>query len=259
MSIPDVLFLKKLFGTLLLPPSNALLLLALAAIGRKRRWAFGLALFAGGLMLLQCLPPVSNALMGTLESRAGEVLEDPQHAQAIVILGSGLNLAADEYGDDTANARSLVRLRYGATLARRLHLPVLVSGGLLGRAKRAEADVIGDILEKEFGIAVSWRETRSQDTADNARMSARILRTAGIHRIILVTQAFHMPRARLLFADAGLEVRPAPTDFKSRNTADRQLIDWLPQASALHNSYYALHEWLGIAWFKITRMLHLPA
>lgn len=251
----DAWLLKNLLGTLLLPPTNALLLLGLAGVFRKRRWSFGLAVVAGVLMLLQCLPPVSGALMATLEDRAGPVLSDPADAQAIVILGSGLNIAAEEYGGDTANDRSLVRLRYGATLARRYQLPVLVSGGLPRTAQRTEADVIGDIVEQEFGVAVRWRETQSRDTIDNARMSAPLLQAGGIRRIILVTQAFHMPRARRMFESAGLEVLPAPTDFKSHSENTLTLLDWLPQAKALHNSYYALHEWLGITWFEITRRL----
>lgn len=251
----DVWLFKNLLGTLLLPPANALLLLALAGVFRKRRWSFGLAVFAGLLMLVQCLPIVSGALMATLEDRAGEVLSDPQDAQAIVILGSGLSIAAEEYGGDTANERSLVRLRYGATLARRYQLPVLVSGGMPHTAQGSEADVIADILEQEFGVPVRWRETRSRDTADNARLSAQILHAAGISRIVLVTQAFHMPRARRLFESAGLDVIPAPTDFRSRTRYALMLFDYLPQASALHNSYYALHEWLGLAWSEMARVL----
>ena len=249
----DVWLFKNLLGTLLLPPANALLLLALAGVFRKRRWSFGLAVFAGLLMFVQCLPVVSGALMATLEDRAGPVLTDAKDAQAIVVLGSGLNIAAEEYGGDTANDRSLVRLRYGATLARRYHLPVLVSGGLPRTAQRTEADAIADILEQEFGVPVRWRETQSRDTADNARMSKQILNAAGIQRIVLVTQAFHMPRAQRMFEAAGFSVLPAPTDFKSRNDKTLTAADWLPQAKALHNTYYALHEWLGIAWFEMTR------
>lgn len=246
-------FLKTLLGSLILPPFNALLLLGLAGIFRRRRWAFALAVGAGVLMLLQCLPVVSGQLITTLEKRAGRALTDPAGAQAIVVLGSGLRLAAEEYGGDTANERSLVRLRYGAALARKLQLPVLVSGGKPFKAKRAEAEVISDILEQEFGVAVRWRETQSMDTAENAIFSAQQLRAAGIRRIVLVTQAFHIPRAQRMFEAAGLEVIPAPTDFKGRPGKPLVLIDWLPQASALHVSYYALHEWLGLAWFELTQ------
>ncbi|WP_265945795.1 YdcF family protein [Dechloromonas sp. A34] len=248
------LFLKSLLGNLLLPPTNGLLFLALAAICRRRRWAFAVAIIGGGLLLAQSLPPVAGLLIAPLEQRAGPAMTDPQGARAIVVLGSGLNLDAEEYGGDTVTDRSLIRLRYGATLAERHHLPVLVTGGRPFNASRSEAEVIGDILEREFKVAVRWRETESEDTADNAAFSAKILRDAGIRRVVLVTQAFHMPRAQRLFEAAGLEVVPAPTELAKRREQPWRVLDWLPQARALQTSYYALHEWLGLAWLELQRL-----
>jgi uncharacterized SAM-binding protein YcdF (DUF218 family) len=83
-------------------------------------------------------------------------------------------------------------------------------------------------------------------------MSAEILSAAGIKRIVLVTQAFHMPRSRLLFEQAGFEVIAGPTGFKGLGAAP-SVFDWIPSASAMQNSYYALHEWLGIAWAKLSQ------
>ena len=244
---------KTLLGTLLLPPANGLALLGVAGVFRRRRWAFGLAVLATVLLVLQSLPLVADGLLRALESRAGPVLENPAGAQAVVVLGSGLSQEAAEYGGDTANERTLVRTRYGATVARRFGLPVLVSGGRPVNAARSEAEVMAGILANEFGVPVRWQESRSQDTADNAAMSAEILKTAGIRRIVLVTQAFHMPRAATLFRAAGLEVIPAPTHFMGGDGTELIWLDFLPRASALQRSYYALHEWLGLAW------LHLAA
>jgi uncharacterized SAM-binding protein YcdF (DUF218 family) len=243
--------LKNLLANLLLPPTNGLLLLLLAAFFHRRRWAFGVALIGGGLLLAQSLPVVASLLIEPLQRQAGPAMTDPRGAQAIVILGSGLNLAAEEYGGDTVTDRSLIRLRYGATLAKRHDLPVLVSGGRPANASRSEADVIGDVLEREFKVPVRWRESASIDTAGNAVLSAQILRHAGIRRIVLVTQAFHMPRARRLFEATGLEVVPAPTELAKARTLPLGLFDWLPQAGALQTSYYALHDWLGLAWLDL--------
>lgn len=244
---------KTLLGTLLLPPANGLVLLGVAGVFRRRRWAFGLAVLATVLLVLQSLPLVADSLLRSLESSAGPVLENPAGAQAVVVLGSGLSQEAAEYGGDTANERTLVRTRYGATVARRFGLPVLVSGGRPVNAARSEAEVMAGILANEFGVPVRWQESRSQDTADNAVMSAEILKTAGIRRIVLVTQAFHMPRAATLFRATGLEVIPAPTHFMGGDGTELIWLDFLPRASALQRSYYALHEWLGLAW------LHLAA
>ena len=111
---------------------------------------------------------------------------------------------------------------------------------------------MADILDREFAVKVYWQETRSRTTAENAVMSAAILKEAGVSRIVLVTQAFHMPRAVRLFRSAGLEVIPAPTDFKTDDDASIGFGSLIPRASAMQNSYYALHEWLGIAWLAMT-------
>mgnify|MGYP000514679141 CR=1 FL=1 len=242
---------KTLLGTLLLPPGNGLALLAVAGLYRRRRWAFGLALAASVVLLLQSLPLVADALLRPLEERAGPVLQDRSGAQAIVVLGSGLLQEAAEYGGDTASERTLVRTRYGATVARRFGLPVLVSGGRPLNATLSEAEVMAGILANEYGVPVRWQENRSRDTAENAAMSAEILKAAGITRIVLVTQAFHMPRAAALFRATGLEVVPAPTHFMAGDSADFEWNAFLPGAGALHRAYYALHEWLGIAWLKL--------
>ncbi len=247
----SVFLFKNLLGTLLLPPANGLLLLLVAAFFRRRRWAFGLALSGGALLFLQSLPIVANNLVAMLEARAGGVFVTAQGARAIIVLGSGLRRDAPEYGSDTVNERSLVRLRYGATLARRLQLPVLIAGGVPPQASRSEADVMAAIAENEFAVVVRWKETESSDTADNARMSAQILKAAGIRHVVLVTQAFHMPRARQLFEAAGLEVIAAPTDFKGPGDGPLAVFDFLPQARAMQTSYYALHEWLGLAWMSL--------
>ncbi len=247
-----ILIFKVLLGSLLLPPGNGLVLLLLAALFRRGRWAFRLAVLGGSLLLLQSLPLVSGTLMASLARQAGPVPQSPDGAQAIVILGSGLLRNAAEYGGDTANERTLIRSRYGAQLARRWHLPILVTGGRPTDATRSEAEVMAGVLRDEFGIAARWQESRAMDTADNARYSAEILRAAGVKRILLVTQAFHMPRAVRLFRAAGLEVVPAPTHFRALPDRSLEMFDLLPQASAMQQSYFALHEWLGITWAALS-------
>lgn len=246
--------LKILISTLLLPPGNGLALLCVAGVFRRRRWAFGLAVAATVLTIAQCLPAVADLLIAPLESQSAAIAPNSPKpaAGAIVILGSGLVTDATEYGGDTANDRTLIRARYGATLARRYDLPVLVAGGPFPNAERSEADIMVDILRNEFAVEARWQEAGSLDTAGNAALSAPILKAAGIQRIVLVTHAFHMPRAKLLFERAGLEVIPAPTAFFSHQSFDWLLSDFLPQAKSLHTSYYALHEWLGLAWIALT-------
>lgn len=246
--------IKLLISTLLLPPTNGVFLLCIAGLFRRRRWALGLAVLATLLLLLQSVSIIADPLIATLEDQSAAITPDTARpdAGAIVILGGGLSTDAAEYGGDTTGDQTLVRLRYGANLAHRYELPVLVTGGQTPNTSATEASIMAGIL-REFGVTPRWQEEGSVDTAANAALSAPVLKAAGINRILLVTHAYHMPRAKMLFEQAGLDVIPAPTAFRDHpNSGHWLLTDFLPRAKALRTSYHALHEWLGIAWISLT-------
>jgi uncharacterized SAM-binding protein YcdF (DUF218 family) len=160
---------------------------------------------------------------------------------------------APDYGGDTLNRWALERARYGARLHRSTGLPVLVSGGLGGLGTAAEADALQAALETEFSVPVRWVERDSENTFQNAANAARLLRPAGVSRVLLVTHAAHMPRALLAFEAAGLEAIPAATGYATRQP--HALLEWLPQAGALADSRVFIHEALGIAWYRIKSAL----
>ncbi|MEY2632860.1 MAG: hypothetical protein RIR00_1514, partial [Pseudomonadota bacterium] len=198
-------YLKQVLSSLLLPPGALLLLLLLAGLGRRRfpRFALALAGLAFALLTALSLPVVSVQLNRLLQPPP---LQPEQIAgcQAIVVLGGGL-IAGPEFGELTVPGDVMLRLRYGAYLQRQTGLPILVTGGL-GPDRgpvRSEADAMARTLERDFQVPVRWREGQSEDTEQNARYSAEILQAAGIRRVLLVSQAWHLPRAMRLFAQAG--------------------------------------------------------
>ncbi|MEO1766939.1 YdcF family protein [Thiobacter aerophilum] len=241
--------LTGLLTALFLPPGSPLVMLALGWAVWPRRPRLGRALVLAGTLTLGLLslPFVSASLLRLL---AGE---PPSHldfsgAQAIVVLGAGRYQDALEYGGDTVNRLALERLRYAARLARASGLPVLVSGGS-PEGRVPEASFMKAVLEDEFGVPVRWVEADSRNTWENARFSQRILAREGIERIVLVTHAWHMPRARAVFERAGLKVVPAGTRFYTPR--GQGLADWLPDARALLDSSHALHEGLGLMWYRL--------
>lgn len=238
--------LNYAIGALLLPPTS-LVLLALGGLLAARRLprlgsiVAGLAVLA---LLVLSTPVVAVALARAVEPPP---LADPRatRAQAIVVLGGGRALGAPEYGGETLNRETLQRVRYGAALARATGLPVLVSGGRpAGRGTHAEADLMREALEREFGVAVKWIENASNTTRDNARFSAPMLRAQGIDRILLVTHAVHMPRARAQFERQGLTVTPAPTGYLGREPFHAGHL--VPGAEALRRSNAVLFERLAL-------------
>jgi uncharacterized SAM-binding protein YcdF (DUF218 family) len=245
-------------GALLLPPLNLILLCGFGLLLARRRPRLGRILSGVALVLLAVLSSKAGALLlvAPLE-RLSTPLASANHggastydAQAIVVLSGGRLAAAPEYGGlDQPNYWTLARLRYAAHLQRSSGLPLLVSGGRPEGWQDSEALLMARVLRDDFAVPVRWLEQGSDDTAANARLSAALLKPAGVSRIVLVTDAIHMPRARAAFARQGLQVVSAPTVFFSREALTP--LDFVPQGEGLRRSYYALHEWLGLAWYRL--------
>lgn len=239
------LIIKKGVTAVLMPPLS-LLLLALLAWGLWRRWprlARSLLALAWLGLLVLSFQPVADALQQSLEQDHALSAVELQQAQAIVVLGGGSYAAAPEYGgEDTVSRFTLERLRYAALLQRQSGLPILVTGGS-PEGGRPEAALMQEALERDFHVPVRWVEGASLDTADNARLSAAMLKAAGVERVALVSQAWHLPRAQRQFELQGLTVMPAPTGFRTRPRVSAWY--WWPSAEALYASQIALREWLG--------------
>jgi uncharacterized SAM-binding protein YcdF (DUF218 family) len=243
--------------SLILPPANLFLLIAVGLLIWRRRPRAGRIVAGAGLAALAFLSTNAGAsyLVEPLEGMPA-ALRAPERAgaQAIVVLAAGRLQDAPEYGGrDIPDYLALARLRYAAHLQRRTGLPVLVSGGVGAKAVdpnvESLADAMATALREDFGVPVRWLEARSRDTAENAAFSAAMLRADGIRRILLVTDAMHMPRARTAFEREGMDVVSAPTMFFSGQA--RSAGAWVPSAEGMRRSWYAVYEWFGIAWYRL--------
>jgi uncharacterized SAM-binding protein YcdF (DUF218 family) len=237
----------NLIAGLLLPPLNLLLLAAIGFWLARRRPRLGrglmLAAFAG--LWLLAMPWTGDRLLAALQAPYRPIRGD--EAEAIVILGGGSE-PAPEYGGDRPSQPTLERLRYGAHLARQTGKPVLVTGGA-PKGGRPEAEVMAEALAADFGLPGAWVEDRSRNTWENARFSAELLHKAGIRRVYLVSQAWHLPRAVPVFERAGLVVVPAGTGYAG--LGPNIPLDFLPNPKGLLDSHFALHEAIGLVWYRI--------
>jgi uncharacterized SAM-binding protein YcdF (DUF218 family) len=237
-----------------LPPGNLWLLLmaGLVLLCMRKRTA-GLLIIGLGLAAFYMLstPIVAGRLNAALQTSPAlsEAAARGASAQAIVVLSAGLHFNSAEYGGPTVDETTLERLRYGARLHRLTGLPILVSGGRPPGAAVTLAGAMKDSLEKDFGVTDVLVEDRSLDTHENAVFSAPILARAGMHKILLVTHASHMPRAAQAFLEAGLDVVPAPTIF-AHVSLDTPT-SYIPRLSGLRESYYAFYELAGRTWYKL--------
>lgn len=247
--------LRYLLKFLLLPPLAQLLALLLAALLWRRlpRVAKTLAVLAVVSLWLLATPRLSAWLVAGLEQQY-PLLTPAQlttsDAQALVVISAGLDPVGREFGRASASGHTLLRLRYAAFAQRQTGLPVLVSGGqVLTESDLTLAEVMAAELVTQFRVPVRWLEGRSRNTAENARYSADILDRAGIDSILLITEAFHMPRAVMAFEQAGLTVIAAPTAPLDNN--ESAILAWVPTARALDNATLALHEYLGWLVYRL--------
>ena len=214
----------------------------------------GLVLYLVALLVLST-SLVSYALMDSLEvfpALGAAEIEALAHQDktAIVILSAGRRIYAPEFGGETVDELALERLRYGAELAKKTGLPVLVSGGLGTPRDPPYAQLMADVLLSDYGIAARWQEAASINTAENAMFSTAVLKAAGIEKVVLVTHAWHMKRARASFVGNGVAVVPAPTAFAGHIQGFSYLL-LLPNARALRMSGFALHEMVGSVWYAV--------
>lgn len=233
------------------PGAQALLgLVGLALYPRWRRTGMCCLVVTVASLWLLSLPLTAAWLASPLEPHAPVRLDT--HAgpapDAIVVLGGGAYQAAPEFrGRDEVSTLTLERLRYAARLQRLTGLPLAVTGGVTGNLRTPEGRLMERSLATDFGVHVSWVETVSRNTAENAIECRALLPSK---TVLLVTHAVHMPRAERAFIDAGFAVVPAPMGFITRRGGHWEARDLLPSIKAYVQAQYALYERLGALWYR---------
>jgi uncharacterized SAM-binding protein YcdF (DUF218 family) len=168
---------------------------------------------------------------------------------AIVILGGGTEAFAPEYGVSNLSAFSLERLRYGLWLSRETGIPTAFSGGQgwATAQSASEAEVAARIASQDFNRPLRWTEDQARDTHENAQRTIPMLKKAGITHILLVTNGYHMPRARHAFEEgakgSGIRIEAAPMGLAAR--VEGPALDWLPTGLGYLRSRSAIREGLG--------------
>jgi uncharacterized SAM-binding protein YcdF (DUF218 family) len=238
-------FAKSLADILTSPllAAAVLLLIAIALrFSRFRKIAAATALVAVAVVYGGSIPLVGQALLRPLEERYAPLTTLPS-VETVVVLGSsysprpGVPVAAAL--DDAA----LVRIVSGVVWAERLGARLVVSGGAPSGGEPSAHGYAA--LAIELGIPperiVQLDDPR--DTGDEALAVAALLES---QPFLLVTSAYHMPRAVWLMERAGARPIPAPTDHKVADS-DLRWAHFVPRAGALRDSEEALHEYIGLA------------
>ena len=256
------LFFSKLLPLFVYPLGLTCLLLiaALALVWRYPRATASVTLTALMVLIFAGNGWVAGEAIRSLERQY--LPDELPKAEAIVVLG-GATRSPDSPRPWVEVSEAGDRVLYAAKLYRDGKAPIVVLSG--GRIRwrggsGSEADDMAELL-KPMGVPRSaiLEEPDSLNTYENARNVKVILDREGIDRVLLVTSAFHMPRAMAIFRKQGIEAIAAPTDFliaddffeSSRDSGAGIILSIIPDAENLMMTTKALKEYLGAMIYRL--------
>lgn len=256
--------LTRIIEWVMLPPGLTciLVLLGLIFIVAWRRLGYTLIVLGLITLYIGSIPLTTALLARIIEPNEALTIDVAQKtgAQAIVVIGSKRNLSANEYGTvdksgssitntESIDDRTLNRLRYTAQLIRALDLrgeakevEVILSGGQLHPKGPSRAQLMAKSLKHDFGIKKNpMLESQSISIYESALFTSDLLNSRNINKIILVGDAWDLPRAVEAFENGGkLEIIPAPIGFL--DSKNQGLALWLPQGEAMKLNNKAMGE-----------------
>ena len=224
--------------------------LLLLARGKRRQFGLGLAFGGLGALFLCSLPVLSNRLWASLETDAVSTMEPNVVYDAVVLLGGAVSPQGSLTDSPAWNDNIERLLEVRRLLVSGRAKVAIVSGGKLGGALKTEADYLAAELVV-LGVPKDQVlvEDKANNTRENATLSKALLERLGAKRVLLVTSAFHVPRAAGCFRAAGVEADVLPVDYRMRDTgADPH---WLPRGEYLSQTTRALRELLGRLVYRV--------
>jgi uncharacterized SAM-binding protein YcdF (DUF218 family) len=241
-------YLSKLIG-FVVAPSNALLLLLLLGVATLR-WRLGrrLVALAAVLFVLFGLSPLANLVIQPLEQRFPRWDASHGAPDGIIVLGGAIDNAAFAATGEFALNESAERMTEAVGLARAYPAARLVfSGGegALVTSGATEADAARAFFVR-MGVAPERIEVenRSRNTTENATFTKALVQPKPGERWLVITSAWHMPRAMGCFRAAGFPVEAYPVDFRTPGQGP-----WWPffyASDGLRRLDLATKEWIGL-------------
>ncbi|MEO1199113.1 MAG: YdcF family protein [Pseudomonadota bacterium] len=245
-------------GGFLVQPTNALVLLlcvgvVLLLFGVMRaRWLIVVAAFG---LAIAGFSPLGQILIQPLEDRFPQAQEDAPAPDGIIMLGGAFTTIVSAGRGTVELNEAAERLTSFVALARRYpDARLVVTGG--------SAQILyDDVTETEAAIALLADlgidpgrlelEDRARNTYENALYTRDLVRPAPDERWLVVTSAFHIPRAVGCFRAVGFEVDAFPVDYRTRGRADRSR-PFYSASEGLKRTDRATREWIGLAVYWLT-------
>lgn len=244
--------LQKMIWFLILPPASLIIIMitGLIILNRRKRLGRMLMIFSITLLYVLSLGHVSDMLLRPLESFAPPLQQLPDAADAVIVPGGGSVDLEWISADPVPNSETYTRLIKGIELAKKLDIPLVLTGGN-GEpfaTRLIDADVMAEVAY-DLGILQDQTivENCSRNTLENSHEVRKVVKG---DRIILVTSSYYMRRAAAMFTKRGFTVIPAPT-FQLVQTRPLNLSALIPRSGNLLSSTVALAEWISLIWWGI--------
>jgi len=244
-----MIYLHKVLPLLASPLFLVVILVLWGSLYRSRR--AGLA--AVGILIVCSLPVFSNKLISYLERDYSLVPPaSAKTADAIVVLSGMVRTIEGANGLEYEWGEASDRIFAGIDLIKENKAPALVltGGKLPWSVGKPEGEYLRDIAEK-LGVSsdVILLTENVQNTDQEAKAVAKLLNKE-VPNIILVTSAFHMPRAQKVFESAGIVVSPFPVDFLS-GADNTKIMDFMPNAEAFRDTSFFVREIIGRLYYYL--------
>jgi len=246
--------LSKILPELILPVGGTLLLLVTAAF--RRSW--GIVFGAWFLLSFSSIPWTGYRLIQSMEAGMERIsAAQAKQAEAIIVLSTGRTVSPGS--DKISEWHDADRFFGGIELFRAGKAPLIIfTGGSAPWEK--DAPLEGEILAghaRSMGVlAGAIKVTRQAFNTKEEAAAVRELIPAKPEsriRILLVTTALHMPRAKKVFEEAGFQVLPFPVDFVTSATKKTYPTDFVPSGAGLSKTSTALRELYGRIFVAIFR------
>jgi len=249
--------LSKLLWFIADPGNLFVILLVLGVILIRTRWRrpgrWLLTVLALAAVFISVVP-IGDKMFRVLEDRFPRPADLPADAAGIIVLGGFLNQFVAKKRKGAPVKISTGRITEFARLAGKYPNARLVfsggSGSLTDQSVK-EAHFVGPWLTS-LGIdpARVISEDQSRNTAENATFTKALVKPGPGERWLLITSAFHMPRAVGAYRKAGWNVMPYPVDY--HYAADESLGMFFSLSGGLSDLSSGIHEWLGLAFYRLT-------
>lgn len=255
-------YLSKIFW-FFVTPSNVLTVVSLVGLAllfsRYRRLGRGLVAIGIVGFLIVGASPLARISMRVLEDRFAAVPSlDGEPVAGVIVLGGAIGMNRHQIKFTDAAARMTATIE----LARRLpDARIVFTGGsasLLAEEEYTEADA-ARALFTSVGMRTEnvLYEDRSRNTRENALFTRGLVQPQPGERWLLVTSAYHMPRAVGCFEAVGFDVVPYPVDFHADGKPDDFYRPFRTFSEGLRLADLSTKEWVGLVAYRL--MGYTPA